>query len=194
MTEFLSRAISEAGPYAYLYYVLGYVLTALSPVIPTLLVTAIGGTALGFWPATLFGLLGLALGAAISLSLSRWLGRPLLLFLLRRRDLGQWEEFFGVRSLRVWALVFFGINLDVAVMASGLTSLPLWRLWLTAVLARSPWVVVVAWYGSALFESRAATIVGIVGAVIVVALLARVAARVRAALLAMAKKTSEGPP
>lgn len=187
MPEFLSQAITDAGPYAYLYYVLGYVLTALSPVVPTPLVTAIGGTALGFWPATLFGLLGLALGAAVALSLARWLGRPLLLFLLRRKDLGQWEEFLGVRSYRVWALVFLAINLDVAVMASGLTSLPLWRLWLTAVLARSPWVVVVAWYGSALFDSPMATVVGVIGAVIVFVLLARVAARIRRALLELAK-------
>jgi len=194
LVQLLTDAISSLGPYAYVYYVLGYVLTALSPVIPTPLVTAIGGTAFGFWPATLFGVVGLALGAAVSLSLARWLGRPLLLLLTRRRDLGRWEEFLGVRSLRVWALLFFTVNLDVAVMASGLTSLPLWRLWLTALLARTPWVVAVAWFGSALFDTRVATVVGLAAAVVVAVLLARMVSRVRAALLDLAAHSEELPP
>ena len=188
MTELLSDAIAGAGPYAYVYYVLGYVLTALSPVIPTPLVTALGGTALGFWPAVWFGLLGLGLGAAVSLSLARYVGRPLIAFLTRKPDLGDWEQLLGVNSLRVWAVLFFVLNVDMVVLVSGLTSLPIRRLWLTAVLARAPWIFFVAWYGSSLFESRFTLIVGLAGAALVVVIGALNAGRLRRRLLAWTQR------
>lgn len=192
MTDFLSDAIASAGPYAYVYYVLGYVLTALSPVIPTPLVTALGGTAFGFWPAVWLGVLGLGLGAAVSLGLARLIGRPVIAFLTRRPDLGDWEQLLGVSSLRVWAVLFFALNIDMVVLVSGLTSLSIRRLWLTAVLARTPWVVAVAWFGSSLLESRAALGIGLLVGAVVVAFLAFNAARLRRRLLEWSQRTDAG--
>jgi uncharacterized membrane protein YdjX (TVP38/TMEM64 family) len=183
MADLLMNAIASAGPYAYLYYVLGYVLTALSPVIPTPLVTALGGTAFGFWPAVWFGILGLGLGAVVSLGLARVIGRPVIAFLTRRPDLGDWEQLLGVSSLKVWGVLFFALNIDMVVLVSGLTSLPGRRLWLTAVLARTPWVVAVAWFGSSLLESRAALVIGLLAGAGVVVLLGLNAAKLRGRLL-----------
>ena len=183
VTDLLTEAISSAGPLAYVYYVLGYVVTALSPIIPTPLVTALGATALGFWPALWFGILGLGLGAAVSLSLGRLIGRPLIAFLTRRPDLGDWEQLLGVSSLRVWAVLFFALNVDMVVLVAGLTSLPVRRLWLAAVLARTPWVVGIAWLGSSLLESRAALVAGLVAGAVVVVFLSLNAARLRRRLL-----------
>lgn len=183
VTEILTEAISSAGPLAYVYYVLGYVLTALSPVIPTPLVTALGGTALGFWPAVWLGILGLGLGAAVSLSLARLVGRPLIAFLTRKPDLGDWEQLLGVSSLRVWGVLLFALNIDMVVLVSGLTSLPVRRLWLTAVVARTPWVIGVAWFGSSLFESWTALVVGLIAGAAVVVFLTLNAARLRRGLL-----------
>jgi len=183
VNQFLTDAIASAGPFAYVYYVLGYGLTALSPFVPTSLVTALGGTAFGFWPAMWFGILGLGLGAAVSLSLARLIGRPLIAFLTRQSDLGTWEELLGVSSLRVWGVLFFALNIDMVVLVSGLTSLPVRRLWLTAVLARTPWVVGVAWFGSTLLESRVALVVGLIAGLAVVVFLALNAARLRRSLL-----------
>lgn len=194
MTEFLTEAISNAGPYAYVYYVLGYVLTALSPVIPTPLVTALGGTAFGFWPAVWFGILGLGLGAAVSLSLARLIGRPLIAFLTRRPDLGDWEQLLGVSSLKVWGVLFFALNIDMVVLVSGLTSLPVRRLWLTAVVARTPWVVGVAWFGSSLLESRLALAMGLIAGAAVVVFLGLNAARLRRRLLEWSRKSQAPHP
>jgi len=190
VTDLLTNAIADAGPYAYVYYVLGYVLTALSPVVPTPLVTALGGTAFGFWPAVWFGFIGLGLGAAVSLGLARYVGRPLIAFLTRKPDLGDWEQLLGVDSLRVWAVLFFVLNVDMVVLVSGLTSLPIRRLWLTAVLARGPWIFLVAWYGSSLFESRLTLVVGLVGALVVVVIGVLNAGRLRRRLLEWSQRST----
>lgn len=129
------------------------------------------------------GILGLGLGAAVSLGLARLIGRPLIAFLTRRPDLGDWEQLLGVSSLRVWAVLFFALNIDMVVLVSGLTSLPVRRLWLTAVLARTPWVVGVAWFGSSLVGSRLALVVGLVVGLAVVVFLGLNAARLRRRLL-----------
>ena len=170
---------------------LGYVLTALSPIIPTPLITALGGTAFGFWPAVWLGIVGLALGAAVSLGLARLIGRPLIAFLTRRPDLGDWEQLLGVSSLRVWAVLFFALNVDMVVLLSGFTSLPARRLWLTAVLGRTPWVVAVAWFGSSLLESRWTLIVGLIAGGAVVVFLSLNAAKLRRRLLEWSSQNQE---
>ncbi len=153
MTEWLSGLISSAGVNAPLYYLLGFVLAALLPFIPTPLIAALGGTAFGFGPAVGYGLLGLALGAFIALSLSRLIGRPILLKLVRPETWKSWEEFLGIRSVPVWGLIFFVLNMDYAVVAAGLTGLPLPQLWLAAMIARLPWLLVSAWFGETFLQN-----------------------------------------
>lgn len=155
MTHALTNFINDAGWLAPLYYVLAFVFTALVPVVPTPLVSALGGTAFGFWPALAYGIVGLGLGALVSLNLARRLGRPLLNLLIRREAWEEWQEILGIRALPLWGVVFFVLNLDFVVMLSGLTSLPLRGLWLTAVIARFPWLVITAWFGSTVLVSEA---------------------------------------
>lgn len=155
MTHALTNFINDAGWLAPLYYVLGFVFTALVPVVPTPLVSALGGTAFGFWPALAYGTFGLGLGALVSLNLARRLGRPLLNLMVRREAWDEWQEILGIRSLPLWGVVFLVLNLDFVVMLSGLTSLPLRGLWLTAVIARFPWLVITAWFGSSVLVSEA---------------------------------------
>jgi uncharacterized membrane protein YdjX (TVP38/TMEM64 family) len=154
MVHALTNLITEAGWLAPLYYILGFLLTALVPIIPTPLISALGGTAFGFWPAVTYGLLGLGLGAFVALTLARRLGRPLLMLMIRREAWDEWEEILGIRSLPVWGVVFFLLNLDFVVMLSGLTTLPLRNLWVTAMIARLPWLLATAWLGSALLGSE----------------------------------------
>lgn len=155
MTHALTNFINDAGWLAPLYYVLGFVFTALVPVVPTPLVSALGGTAFGFWPALAYGTLGLGVGALVSLNLARRLGRPLLNLMVRREAWDEWQEILGIRSLPLWGVVFLVLNLDFVVMLSGLTSLPLRGLWLTAVIARFPWLVITTWFGSSVLVSEA---------------------------------------
>lgn len=153
MIQALTLFINDAGWLAPLYYVASFLLTALLPFIPTPLIGALGGTAFGFVPAVLYGVIGLGLGAFTALSLSRRLGRPLLLRLVRPGVWAEWEKMLGIESVAVWGVIFFVMNLDFAVVAAGLTTLPLWQLWVAAMVARIPWLIVSAWFGDAVLVS-----------------------------------------
>ncbi len=153
MTEALSHFINDAGWLAPLYYVISFVVTALVPVIPTPLVGALGGKAFGFFPAVAYGLFGLALGALVGLTLARRIGRPILHLLVRPQTWREWEELLGIRSVVVWGVIFFALNLDFVVLLSGLSVFPLWELWLAVMIARTPWLVASAWFGSAVLVS-----------------------------------------
>jgi uncharacterized membrane protein YdjX (TVP38/TMEM64 family) len=170
MTEALAHLINDAGPLAPLYYVLSFVLTALLPFIPTPLVAALGGAAFGTGPAVAYGLVGLALGALVALNLSRRIGRPLILRLVSPKAWAEWEVLVGIRSLWLWGVIFFVLNVDFAVVAAGLSQLPLRKLWLTAMIARFPWLLASAWFGDVLFVSDTVmllALVGLIGGVVV---------------------------
>ncbi|MEJ2668558.1 MAG: hypothetical protein P8Z81_15940, partial [Deinococcales bacterium] len=153
MTHAVSHFINDAGWLAPLYYVASFLVTALLPFIPTPLVGALGGKAFGFLPAVAYGIIGLGLGALVGLLLARNIGRPILTLLVRRNTLDEWEELLGIRSVALWGVIFFILNLDFMVLLSGLTSLPLAELWIAAMIARAPWLIASAWFGSAVLVS-----------------------------------------
>lgn len=155
MTETLQTFIESAGLFAPFYYILSFIISAVLPFIPTPLIGAIGGTALGFMPAVLYGVLGLGIGAGTALGMSRLIGRPLVLKMVRPEAWQRWEELLGIRSVFVWGIIFFILNLDFAVVAAGLTSLPFIQLWLAAIIARLPWLVASAWFGETFFQNDA---------------------------------------
>ncbi|MEX2535760.1 MAG: hypothetical protein WD273_09205 [Trueperaceae bacterium] len=147
MIDALTTFINGAGWLAPLYYVASFVLAALLPIIPTPLVAALGGTAFGFGPAVAYGILGLGIGTFVSLSLARTVGRPVLRRLMPAETWATWEQFLGIRSVALWGVIFLVLNLDFAVMAAGLTALPIHHLWIAAMIARMPWLLASAWFG-----------------------------------------------
>ncbi len=153
MVSAISMFINEAGWLAPLYYVGSFLISALVPVIPTPLIGALGGTAFGFVPAVLYGIVGMALGAFTALMIARMIGRHVIQRLVRPQTWDEIEAFLGVRSVTVWGIIFFLFNLDFVVMASGLTSLPVRQLWLAAMIARLPWLVASAWFGDVILVS-----------------------------------------
>jgi uncharacterized membrane protein YdjX (TVP38/TMEM64 family) len=165
MTEALANFINDSGWLAPVYYVLSFVVTALVPVIPTPLVGALGGAAFGVVPAVLYGIPGLALGAFVALILSRRLGRPLLLRLVSPKAWAEWEALVGIRNVVVWGIIFFVLNVDVAVIAAGLSEVRLRSLWLAAMVARLPWLVASAWFGQVVFVSDTVMYLALLGLV-----------------------------
>lgn len=158
MIEGLTTLITSQGWLAPAWYVVGFLLAALVPIIPTPLIAALGGTAFGTVPAILYGLVGMALGAGLALTLARQLGRRAMRRIVPERVWNEWEALLGVRSLWMWFVIFLVLNLDIAVMAGGLSSLSARSLWLTAMAARLPWLVVAAWAGEMLLVNDAALI------------------------------------
>jgi uncharacterized membrane protein YdjX (TVP38/TMEM64 family) len=163
MTEAMTHFINDAGWYAPLYYVLSFVITALVPVIPTPLVGALGGAAFGAVPAVLYGIVGLALGAFVALTLSRRIGRPLLLRIVSPKAWNEWEAIVGIKSVVLWGVIFFVLNVDVAVIAAGLSQVRLRNLWLTAMIARFPWLLASAWFGELVFVSDTVMYLALLG-------------------------------
>jgi uncharacterized membrane protein YdjX (TVP38/TMEM64 family) len=163
MTEAMTNFINDAGWFAPLYYVLSFVVTALVPVIPTPLVGALGGAAFGTVPAVLYGIVGLALGAFVALNLSRRIGRPLLLRIVSPKAWAEWEALVGIRSVVLWGVIFFVLNIDVAVIAAGLSQVRLRSLWLAAMIARFPWLLASAWFGEVVFVSDTVMYLALLG-------------------------------
>jgi len=163
MTEAMTNFINDAGWFAPLYYVLSFVITALVPVIPTPLVGALGGAAFGAVPAVLYGIVGLALGAFVALNLSRRIGRPLLLRIVSPKAWNEWEAIVGIKSVVLWGVIFFVLNVDVAVIAAGLSQVRLRSLWLTAMIARFPWLLASAWFGELVFVSDTVMYLALLG-------------------------------
>ncbi len=168
ISQSLETMLSTMGPLAPLVYILLYVLTALVSIIPTPLVSALGGSVLGFWPAVIYGCVGLALGAFIALSLMRRFGRPLLYKLVSEKVIAQWEYLLGIQSVPMWGVVFLALNVDLAVMIAGLTKLSVVRLWLAAVIARMPWVILSAWLGRSFLEDGNLLVTSIVVVILLI--------------------------
>jgi uncharacterized membrane protein YdjX (TVP38/TMEM64 family) len=192
MTEALSHFINDAGWLAPIYYVLSFVVTALLPFIPTPLVGALGGAAFGAVPAILYGIVGMALGAFVALNLSRRIGRPLILKLVTPKVWAEWEALLGIRSVAVWGVIFFILNVDFAVVAAGLSGLPLRRLWLAAMIARFPWLVASAWFGDLVFVSDTVMLLALVVMLGMIAVLAKVRPLVHHQLVRWAERSDPG--
>lgn len=152
MLETLSDFLNQAGAFAPLVYISLFLATALLPFIPTPVVVALGGSMLGSVPAIGYGVIGLGLGAYLALKLSRTLGRPVVIRMVGAKAWGEWEYLLGIRSPALWGLIFFLLNIDFAVVAAGLSSVPMWQLWLSAVIARLPWLVLSAFFGESLLR------------------------------------------
>jgi uncharacterized membrane protein YdjX (TVP38/TMEM64 family) len=193
MTEALANFINDTGWLAPIYYVLSFVVTALVPVIPTPLVGALGGAAFGFGLAVFYGVFGLALGALVALNLSRRLGRPLLLRLVSPKAWADWETLVGIKSAAVWGVIFFVLNVDVAVIAAGLSEVRLRRLWVAAMVARMPWLVASAWFGEVVFVSDTVMYLALLGLIASVVVFQKLRPHFQRWLVARVARGAEAP-
>ncbi len=169
MLETLTDFLNQAGAFAPLVYISFFLATALLPFIPTPLVVALGGSMLGSLPAIGYGVIGLGLGSYLALKLSRTLGRPVVIRMVGAKAWEEWEYLLGVRSPVLWGVIFFLLNIDFAVVAAGLSSVPMWQLWLSAVVARLPWLVLSAFFGESLLSSEMLPLAIAIIAVLIVA-------------------------
>lgn len=183
MLETLSSQLDQAGALAPLVYIAFFLMTALVPVIPTPLISALGGSLLGFGPAVLYGMVGLGLGALLALNLSRHLGRPMVTRIFGKKAWEDWEVLLGVRSPLLWGVIFFVFNVDFMVVAAGLSGIALWKLWLAAFIARLPWVVATAWFGDVVLVSDRYLLPGLLIGLAALVLINAIRPRIRQLLI-----------
>lgn len=194
MIDAISSFISTAGWLAPIYYVLSFLVSAILPFIPTPLIGALGGTAFGFLPAVIYGLVGMGLGALLALVISRHLGTRLIHLVVPRKAWEEWQKLMGMESVLMWGIVFFILNMDIAVVAAGLSSFPMRQLWIAAMVARTPWLVASAWFGDAVLVSDAVLLVVLVLMVPFLWGLQKIRPRIRRWLIRLAGEEPPGRP
>ena len=139
--------LGAAGPLALI--IINALQIVVAP-IPGYPVQVAAGWVYGVWPGGLFGVMGLALGAALAITLARLLGRPFVVRIIGQEKLSQWEHVLHADSAWLWALVFLGPVGDIPYFLGGLSSYPISRLVVIAVLVRSPSVLLAAAVGAGL--------------------------------------------
>jgi uncharacterized membrane protein YdjX (TVP38/TMEM64 family) len=120
--------------------------------IPGYVVQIAAGWVYGVWPGALYGTIGLGLGAFLSMSLARSLGRPFALRVLGAERLARWEHAIHADRLWLWALLFLGPVGDVPYILAGLSRFPIPRLVLLALAIRTPGVVGATAIGAGLWH------------------------------------------
>jgi uncharacterized membrane protein YdjX (TVP38/TMEM64 family) len=147
--------------------------------IPGYITQVAGGFLFGFPMGAIYGIIGMALGGVVAISLSRLLGRPLVVRMVGETRLERWENVAHLNSLPIWFFLMLGPFGDIPYYIAGLTTLPIWKIIAVAALVRTPTVFVAAAVGAGVIDYRNPVLIA--GAVILV-IAALVALRYRSRL------------
>jgi uncharacterized membrane protein YdjX (TVP38/TMEM64 family) len=144
------RALGVFGPLAFM--LLQALQTIVAP-IPGNVTGAVGGFLFGWW-GVLWTTIGAALGFFVVFWLSRKFGRTLVEKIVKKEMLDKFDHLTRVRGTFVFFLIFLipGLPDDVVAYVAGLTSIPIKRLMVMAVVGRLPAVVVTNMLGAGLGE------------------------------------------
>ncbi len=143
----LFDAAGDASSFVFLLMQIGQVLVA---PIPGQLLGLLGGTLFGFWHGLLLTVLGLAIGSAIAMGSSRFLGEAVVRRFVPSPILARFDHLIGANGVWSFFLIFLlPIFPDDAVcFMAGLTRLPLHRLLLVCALGRLPGIAVLTFVGA----------------------------------------------
>jgi len=152
------RSLGPWGPLAFILLNAAQIVVAPIPGYP---VQAAAGYIFGVYLGGLWATLGLALGSFIAASLVRQFGRPLVIALFGEPSLRHWEHMVRADSVWLWFVAFLGPTGDIPYFIAGLSSVPVWKLVLVAVLVRGPAVMVAAAVGAGLMTLTSSGVVTI---------------------------------
>lgn len=141
----------------------------LAPV-PGYLVQIAGGYLLGAWQGSVFGMIGMVLGATGAFLLARRFGVPLLHRLVPDRLLDSWLHLRNLNSLTAWFIVLLLPVGDFCYFLAGLTALSLPRMLLATLLVRGPTVIIASLVGAQVAFLPAQWLWLLAGALVVVSL------------------------
>jgi uncharacterized membrane protein YdjX (TVP38/TMEM64 family) len=114
----------------------------------------------GFPLGAVYGVIGMALGGLIAISLARRYGRPLVVRMVGASRLERWEEVAHINTLPVWFFLMLGPFGDVPYYIAGLTKIAIWKIVAIALLLRTPSAFVAAAVGAGLVDWRSPWIIG----------------------------------
>lgn len=140
--------LQSLGPLGALIFIAINALQIVVAPIPGYVVQLAGGWVFGVWRGALYGLMGLAVGATLAMSLSRALGRPFVSRMFGDERLARWEHMTRADRPWLWAALLLAPIGDLPYFLAGLSRFPIPRLVLTAVVVRSPSVILAAAVGA----------------------------------------------
>lgn len=108
--------------------------------VPGQVLAAVAGYLFGPWWGTLYNMVGITVGSTVAFWLSRRFGRTYVERILDEGALALFDAFVDRHGLLSLFILFVlpGLPDDVLCFAGGLTSIPLWKLVLIAIVGRAP--------------------------------------------------------
>ena len=142
--------VASFGPWGPLVTVALNVAQVLLAPVPGQFVGIVNGYLYGIGWGTLYSMAGLLLGTSLAMVLGRWFGRPLVERLARPETLARWDRIADHQGPLFFFLVFLFpfVPDDISCFLIGLSSLPIPRMLILAVLGRLPGVFVSCWVGA----------------------------------------------
>lgn len=167
----MREAIHNMGAWAPLgLVVLSAVQIVLAPV-PGYLVPIAGGYLLGVWEGSIYGIIGMLLGASGAFLLARRFGVPLLHRLVPDRLLDGWLHLRTLNSFTAWVVVLLLPIGDFCYFLAGLSALSLPRMLLATLFVRGPTVVIASFAGAQVAFLPAHILLLLAGAVVLLTVL-----------------------
>ena len=170
-SETIIQFVQSAGPLGPLAYILVQILQTIIAPIPGNLVGTVGGFLFGVW-GILWTTIGSAIGVLIVFILAKKYGRRIILKLLRRKDLGKFDEVPEERAGLIFFLFFLipGLPDDLISYAAGLSKVSIPKLMLLWIVGRMPAVVMTNFIGMGLEEGdyrKTIILIGVSGIIVV---------------------------
>lgn len=190
--------LASLGPWGPVAMVLASAAQIVFAPIPGYFVQVAGGYLFGAVPGAIYGTLGMLLGGAIAMTLSRRFGRPFVERKLGAERIKRWEQVAHANSAWVWFLLMAGPTGDVPYYLAGLTQVPMWKILGIVLLTRGPAVTAAAAIGAGVADLSPELLLGLLALVLLLgALLFKVgrqlARHLEAYLLRRMVKTSTPP-
>ena len=148
--EAVESMIRRAGIWGPLLIIGLEIAQALVIPIPNVAIELVSGYLFGSLWGTLYCAIGVLSGMALSLTLARRLGRPLVERLVPPDKLARLDELASQRGLFFFFMIFIipFVPDDPICLMAGLSPLPLSLLWVAGVAGRLPGLVVANWAGA----------------------------------------------
>ncbi len=140
--------LASLGPWGPVALILTNAAQIVFAPIPGYFVQLAGGYLFGALPGALYGIIGMLLGGASAMALSRWLGRPFVERWLGVERVLRWEKVLHADSIWVWFLLMASPVGDVPYYLAGLSRIPIWKILGVVTVTRGPAVWMAAAVGA----------------------------------------------
>ena len=152
--------ISSLGFFGPLAFIFLQILQTVAAPIPGSIAGIVGGYIFG-WTGIVWTIVGSGIGFLIVFWLSRRFGRSLVEKIINKKHLDKFDYLAKEKGSFIFFLIFLipGLPDDVACYIAGLTSIPIKRLLLLAIIGRIPAVIMTNMFGAGLGEDSITPVV-----------------------------------